>query len=169
MHSLLMVSNLLAKSLLQKGSISSHFSYSSVKNISTPAPRTSLSNTVSFLEKESQPRASLVSLESVRFIFSCSQQLAPTRPLAMGCPHQSPLRKARPNRATWTQSVPMGHGPDPIWNTQPLPGAVPHASLPVFCSSQPLGFIAVPIFPLPTTCTLGIMPHSHLSLSRHAA
>lgn len=82
-------------------------------------------------------------------------------------------QKSKTHLATWAQAVPMGCGPDPIrpkvWNTQPPPGAVPHASLSVFDPSQPLGFIAVPLLLLPTICTLGTMPHSHLLLPRHTA
>lgn len=122
-----------------KRQYSNRFSYSSVKDISTTAQNASLSDTVSFLKKESQLTGSLVSLEGIRFLFSCSQTIKAQRAPCQGCSHQAPLRQAR---HTW----PPGHSQSPrglrtwwgfahpsaLWGTHshPLLGAVPHALAP---------------------------------------
>lgn len=140
-------------------------------DISTSASRTPSINTVPFLEKESQPTGSLVSLESVRFLLICSQQLGPTRPLAMGCPHQSLPRKAKPNRALGHKQSQWGMDVIP---SGPKSGTPSHClvlfHMPHFLSiPHPSPFIPVPILPLPTICIWGTMPHSYLLLSRHTA
>lgn len=93
-----------------KRQYSNCFSYSSAKDISTTAQNASLSDTVSLLEKESQPTGSLVSLEGIRFLFSCRQTIKSQRAPCQGCFHQAPLRQAR---HTW----PPGHSQSPrgLW------------------------------------------------------
>lgn len=120
-----------------------------MKDISTSASGTPSINTVPFLEKESQPTGSLVSLESVRFLLICSQQLGPTRPLAMGCPHQSPPRKAKPNRAP-------GHNQSQ-WGMDVIPPG-PKSGTPSHC----LGLFHMPHFLfIPIPAPLFLFPFSH--------
>lgn len=78
MHSLVMVCNLLAISLLQK-TVFQHFSYSSVRDISTTALNVSLSDTVSFLEKETANR-----LPSIFRWCQTHFQLQPDNQVTMG-------------------------------------------------------------------------------------
>lgn len=176
MHSLLMVCNLLARSQLQK-TVFCCFSYSSAKDISTTAQNASLSDTISFLEKESQPTGYLVSLGGIRFLFSCPWTIKSVGPLPRVALTGLLSGKQDTLGHLGTASLPEGCGsggalPNPLL-CKGLPYAVrgcstcPHSLL--FSSSQPLGFTAVPILLLPDFSSLGMSPHSHLLLPSHTA
>lgn len=160
-----------------KRQYSNRFSYSSVKDISTTAQNASLSDTVSFLKKESQPTGSLVSLEGIRFLFSCSQTIKAQRAPCQGCSHQAPLRQARHTWPPGTASLPEDCGPGGALPIPLLCEALPPTaggcstrprSL-FFSPFQPLGFIAVLILLLLAFCSLGMILHSHLLLCSHTA
>lgn len=128
-----MVCNLIATSLLQK-TVFCRFSYSSAKDISTTAQNASLSDTVSFLETESQPTGSLVSLEGVRFLFSCSCTIKSVGPLPWVPLTRLLSGKQRTFGHLGTASLPEGCGPGgalPISllckGLNLLLGAAPHA------------------------------------------
>lgn len=129
MHSFFTVCNLLAYS---KSQHSKRFSCSSVKDVSTTAQNASLSDTASFLEKESQSAGSLVPSEGVRLLCSCSQTMESQWSPCHGC-HQAPLRQARhPGPPGQPLSQRAGHlvGLCSMKALYPLPEAVPHALTP---------------------------------------
>lgn len=121
-----------------KRQYSNHFSYSSVKDISTTAQNASLSDTVSFLERESQPTGSLISLEGVRFLFSCSQTIKSQWAPCHGLLSPGSSQASKTHLATWAQPVShravdlVGLCPSlcSVRDSHPLLGAVPHALTP---------------------------------------
>ena len=146
-----------------------------MKGISTTEQNASLSDTVSFLEKESRPTGSLVSLDGVRFLFSCGWTIKSQWAPCPGLPSPGSSQASKTHLATWAWAVSqravdlLGLCPSlcSMRDSHPLSGVVPHAHVPhqslLFSPSQPPDLLLLPLscfppfalqawFLIPTSC-----------------